>query len=311
VITRDQARARWRGVLAPLVTPFTREGGIDVAALQTNVQWLLDRGARQGNTIFLLAGSGGDFPMMNLEERKQVIAAVADVVGDRAPMIAGAQSLDIRESIALGQWCEERGVEAVQISGPYYYDGRPDDVVCWLSEVARHTRVGFAIYNNWYTGYDMPLELVERLLELPNSVGVKWASPNVDIFEEGVRRFLPRVAVVNNTLNTIPGYLVGCRAFVSHWANFCPEWCWRLQELLEAGQYDAAQAAFDRAMVPYRALVAEISRQTAGEAVFVRPLMELVGLDGGVSRLPSRDVVVSAELREGFRRLLLDVGASP
>jgi 4-hydroxy-tetrahydrodipicolinate synthase len=309
MITREEATARWRGVLAPLVTPFANDGAVDFGALRANIEWLLDRGARHGNTVFLAAGSGGDFPMMNLDERKAVITAIAEVTAGRVPIIAGVQSLDIRDTVALCQLCEELGVDAVQISAPFYYDGRPDDAIAWFTEVARQTRVGFAIYNNWYTGYDMPLDLVERLLDLPNGIGVKWASPSIDIFQDGVRRLLPRAAVVNNTFNTILGHLLGSRCFVSHWPNFYPEFCWHVWDLMEAGDYGAAQRAFDQAMVPYQRLVARITRATAGEAVFVRPLMAAVGLNGGYSRLPSRDEAATPEIRDGFRRLLVEVGA--
>ena len=309
MITPEQAKARWRGVLAPLVTPFTADGAVDLATLRTNVQWLLDRGARLGNTVFLAAGSGGDFPMMSLDERLAVIETIAEVTDGRVPIIAGAQSLDIRDTIAICQRCEALSIDAVQISGPFYYDGRLDDVVAWLGKVAEHTQVGFAIYNNWYTGYDMPLDLVDRLLDLPNSVGVKWASPSFEVFLAGIRRFAPRVAVVNNTFHTIPGHMEGCGAFVSHWPNFYPEWCWRIWDLMEACRYGEAYREFNRAMIPYQELVARIAAQTAGEAVFVRPLMEVVGLDGGKSRLPSRDAAVTLEIREGFRELMLEVGA--
>jgi 4-hydroxy-tetrahydrodipicolinate synthase len=304
MLTVDEAKSRWQGVLAPVVTPFTEDGALDLDSLQANVQWLLDRGARHGNTVILTAGSGGDFPMMNIGERRQVIAATAEVVAGRVPIIAGVQSLDIRETIALCQHCESHGLDAVQISGPFYYDGRPGDVLAWFEEVARHTSIGFAVYNNWYTGYDMPLTLIEELIDMPHAVGVKWASPNIDIFQDGIRRLSPRAAVVNNTFNTILGHLLGTRCFVSHWPNFCPEWCWRVWDLMEARQYDAAQQEFDRVMVPYQSLVGQIARATAGEAVFVRPAMAAAGLNGGFSRLPSRDAAVTPELREGFQQLL-------
>jgi 4-hydroxy-tetrahydrodipicolinate synthase len=307
VISVERIKARWQGVLAPLVTPFAEDGSLDLESLRCNVQWLIDRGASEGNTIFLVAGSGGDFPMMNLDERCQVIRTVAEVADGRVPIVAGAQSLDIRESIAICQLCESLEIDAVQISGPFYYDGRPDDVIAWLTEVGRHTGVGFAIYNNWYTGYDMPLDLIERLLDLPNSVAVKWASPNFETFLEGVRRLAPRVAVINNTLITIPGHVAGCRAFVSHFANFYPEFCWRVWDLMKARQYDEANEEFERVMVPYRTLVKSIAAQTAGEAVFVRPAMAARGLNGGHSRLPSRDAVVTPALAAGFRALLAEV----
>lgn len=310
MLTVPDAIARWRGVLAPLVTPFDEDGALDLDALQTNVQWLIDRGATLGNTVLLAAGSGGDFPMMNLEERKKTISAIAEVAAGRLPIIAGVQSLDIRDTIELCRHCEALELDAVQISGPFYYDGRPGDVLAWMEEVGRRTEIGFAVYNNWYTGYDMPLDLVERLCELPNAIGVKWASPDRGIFEEGIHRLKSKVAVVNNTFETILGHKLGSRCFVSHWPNFFPEWCWRIWDLMEAGRYDDAQTEFDRVMVPYQALVAQIAAQTAGEAVFVRPLMAAVGLNGGHSRLPSRDAAVTEEIRRGMRELLEEIGVA-
>jgi 4-hydroxy-tetrahydrodipicolinate synthase len=309
MISLEQAREGWRGVLAPLVTPFKESGELDLTTLRCNIEWLVERGARQGNTVLLAVGSGGDFPMMNLDERKQAIELIAKTVDGRVPIIAGVQSLDIRDTIALCQLSESLGIEGVQISGPFYYDGRPDDVSAWFNEVARHTQIGFAVYNNWYTGYDMPLELIESLLQLPNSVAVKWASPRVDVFETGIRRLLSRSAVINNTFNTIMGHMLGSRCFVSHWANFYPEWCWGIWGLLEAGDYQAAQVEFDRVMVPYQELVDEIACRTAGEGVFVRAAMAAAGLDGGFSRLPSRDSVVTPSIESGFRSLLASVRA--
>lgn len=307
--TVEEAKQRWEGVLVPLMTPFDADGGLDISALQRNVQWLIDRGARQGNTVFLVAGSGGDFTSMNVAERNEVISAVADVVGDRAPIIAGAQALDVRDTIAICQHCENLGIDAVQISGSFYYDGRPDDVVAWMETVARHTSVGFAVYNNWYTGYNMSIELIERLLEIPNSIGVKWSSPDAEVFFAGCHQLAKKAAVVNNTFLTVPGHLVGLRTFVSHIANYWPEWCWRVWDLMEAGSYRDAQQEFDRVMTPYRALIGQIARYTGGEGVFVRPAMKVVGLEGGHSRLPSRDAAVTDEIREGFRKLLAEAHA--
>jgi hypothetical protein len=45
------------------------------------------------------------------------------------PILIGVQNTDIRDTIELCQLGDDVGVDAVQISGPYYYDGRWDDVV--------------------------------------------------------------------------------------------------------------------------------------------------------------------------------------
>ena len=167
MLTPEQARQQWRGVVAPIVTPFAGDGAVDLEALRANVAWLFERGARPGNTILLVAGSGGDWPMMNLDERRAVIEAVAEVNAGRLPIIAGAQSFDIRESAAIARFCEGLRVDAIQISAPAYWTSRPGDVLAWLTELASRTWIPFALYNNWYTGYNMSFELIDQLLELP------------------------------------------------------------------------------------------------------------------------------------------------
>ncbi len=51
----------------------------------------------------------------------------------------------------------------------------------------------------------------------------------------------------------------------------------------------------------------DLDGQTTGEAVFVRPAMAAVGLEGCYSRLPSRDAAVTPEIRDAFQRLLTEV----
>jgi 4-hydroxy-tetrahydrodipicolinate synthase len=305
-MTVEEARARFRGVVAPIATILNEDGTPDLEATASNTQWLIDRGARQGNTIFIAVGAGGEFSVLSTEERKQAIGVVADVSAGRIPIIAGAQSTDIRETIEICQFCEERGVEAVQIAAPFYYDVNPDDSIAWLEEVARHTEVGFSIYNHWYGGskYDMPVDLVDRLLDIPNSILVKWSSVTTAKFYEGLKRFGHRAVMVDNTLFCVWGHVLGCQAWISHVPNFYPEFTWRVWDLMEEGRYKEAQQVYDEFMVPFLELVAQVKAVTVGDGVFVKVAMEAIGLPVGYSSLPSRHEAVTPETREGFRRLL-------
>lgn len=307
MITPGEAKARWQGSVIPLVTPFQQNGELDLASLRENVRWLLDRGARLGNTVFLVAGSGGDFTVMSLEERLLVIRAVAEVTDGRVPIIAGAQSTDLRDCVAIAQLCADLSLDAIQISAPYFYDVRYDDALAWIKEIAHKAKVGFAIYNHYYSGskFDVPIELVEQLLKIENSVGVKWASPDIEKYYAGLRRFLPHVTVVDNMFLPVESHLRGCKAYVSHIPNFCPEFMWRIWELMEAGRYVEAQGLHDSIMVPYSLLVGQIMSATAGEGVFVRPFMTAAGLKGGHSRLPSRDIVLTREIRDQVNELVV------
>ncbi len=311
MITIERAKERLQGVCIPLATIFKEDGSLDVDTTRANAQWIIDQGAREGNTIFIACGSGGDFSVQTTEERKQAISAVAEASAGRIPIIASVQDTDIRQTIELCQHCEEVGVEFVQMSSAYYYDVLPGDIVNWVKECAKHTDVGFAAYSHHYSGskYDMTMDVADQLLDIPNTVAVKWGSPNIGNYLEGFRRFVPRAAVVNNGPLTIYGHVLGCNAWVSHVPNFFPQHSWHVWDLMKAGDYVEAQRVYDEFMLPYSRMRGQVSRETAGEGIFVKPWMEAAGLVGGPSRLPSRDAVVTAEMRAEISRILEEARA--
>jgi len=220
--------------------------------------------------------------------------------------MAGVQSTDIRETIELCKFAEDRGVEIAQISGHYYYTVMPDDTVSWHEEVAKHTGIGYSAYNHHYSGskYDVPIEVIDRLLEIPNTIAVKWGTPVVDKFVTGIKKWLPDVAVVNNGGTNIYAAMLGVRAWISHVPNFYPEFCWRAHDLMEQKRWEDAGAFFDEFMNGYAAARSAIGTQTAGEGIFVKAAMEGTGRRGGPSRLPSRHSVVTPEVVAGFKRLV-------
>jgi 4-hydroxy-tetrahydrodipicolinate synthase len=305
MLTVQEARQRVRGVVMAVPTIFRAgDRAVDLGATISNLEWVLGRGARQGNAVLIACGAAGGFPMMTVQERKSVIGAICRTAGGRLPVIASVQSNDIRDTIDLCHCCEEHGVTGVQIAGPYYYDGRPDDVMAWMEEVARHTQVPFFIYNHWYTGYNMPLDLIERLLGIPNSVGIKWSSPSIDIFYQGIRRFVERAAVVDNGLWPVVPHILGCRAFFSWLPPFLPERAWKVWDLLEAGNYSEAQRVLDEVMVPLGALFARIDAGTGGQGILIKAGMQAAGLPIGVMRPPTRDTVLTPTIESEFRALI-------
>ncbi len=307
MITVDEARAKMDGVVIPLATIFKEDLSLDVDATQQNVQWIVDQGAKPGNTVFIAVGSGGDFTVMTTEERKAGIKAIAEVaIPNNIPTFASVQSTDIRTTIELCQWCEEVGVDIVQMSSAYYYDVKRDDIIAWVKEVAKHTDVGFAAYSHWYSGskYDMTMDVAEEILKIPNTVAVKWGSPNLDNYLAGIKYFLPKAAVVNNGPLSIYGYQLGVKAWVSHVPNFFPQHSWAVHELMKTGRFDEAERVFDEFDIEYDLIRGAINSQTAGEGVFVKPFMRHMGRPSGPSRLPSREDVATDEIMQRIKALM-------
>ena len=77
MITVKEAKEKMDGVVIPLATIFKNDLTVDIEATQQNAQWIVDQGAKPGNTVFIAVGSGGDFTVMTTEDRKSAIKAIA------------------------------------------------------------------------------------------------------------------------------------------------------------------------------------------------------------------------------------------
>ena len=307
MITVEEAKAKMDGVVVPLATLFKDDLSLDVDATRENVQWIVDQGARPGNTVFIAVGSGGDFTVLTTEERKAGIKAIAEVaVPNNIPTFASVQSTDIRTTIELCQWCEKVGVDIVQMSSAYYYDVHKGDIIAWVREVAKHTDVGFAAYSHYYSGskYDMTMDVAAEILKVPNTVAVKWGSPDLGNYLTGIKFFVPQAAVVNNGALSTYGHQLGAKAWVSHVPNFFPQHSWAVHDLMSAGSYAEAERVLDAFNEEYLRIRMMINSQTAGEGVFVKPFMRHMGRPSGPSRLPSRDEVVTDEVRKAIKDLM-------
>ena len=110
-----------RGPMIPVITNLNHDLSIDHAAIRENVRFVIDRGITRGQGVLLAVGAGGDFPMLTLDERKEVAHTIVAAANGQVPVIVGAQDTNPAVSIEMAQWAEEIGADAVQMSAGYYY----------------------------------------------------------------------------------------------------------------------------------------------------------------------------------------------
>ena len=105
------------------------------------------------------------------------------------------------------------------------------------------TSIGIVIYNTFWTSTNVSLRIVERLAELPNVVGLKWAIPRTDAleFECVISTFRDRFCVIDNQVQFVSSRMMGARGFEAHPVCYWPEWAVRFWQLLETKQYVTAQ----------------------------------------------------------------------
>jgi 4-hydroxy-tetrahydrodipicolinate synthase len=302
-------KKRLEGCYVTVPTPFRDEPGwpVDEPALRAYVRFLLDNGLTERYATLLAGGAAGDFSTMTFDERLRVAGVVLDEAAGRTPVAMGCQTTSTLELVRLAKAAERLGADFIQVSCPFYFTHTQadfEDYVRAAAEVAPD--IGLIVYNTFWTATNISLAMVERLAEIPNVVGLKWATPRTDAmeFEAVTSHFSDRFTIIDNNLyfafSAMPA--LGARAFEVHLCNFWPEWGIELVDAVEKKNYpEIARMLVEEAM-PFYKLWTEIERDfTSGDGYLDKLCMELIGLPSSRCRPPTRDV------RERYRAEAFDM----
>jgi len=283
---------------------------VDTGAIADHVRFLCERGVNRGNAVLLAGGAAGDFSTMTFEERIEVARTVSAAATGRLPLAMGAQTTSTRELERLARAAADLGFDYIQVSCPFYFNHTEEDFLEYVEAAAGAADIGIIIYNTFWTSSAVSFRTVERLVSIPNVVGLKWATPRTDAmeFEDVVSSFSGRLAIIDNHLMFPLSHALGARAFEVHLSNYWPEWGIRLLTDLDAGRYAEVQRALVREAMPFYRLWTEIERDyTSGDGYLDKLCMELVGLPSSRCRPPTRDV--RERYRERCRQMLIGSGA--
>lgn len=303
------AQRRLAGCYVTLPTLF-RDPDLEVnlAGVRRHVRFLLAGGLETGRGVLLSCGAAGGFSTMTMGERKQVTAAVVEEAGGKIPVVMGAQTTSTRELVELVRAAEQLGAEYVQVSPPFYFSATEDDFYDYVRAAAEAAGIGIVVYNTYTTSTAVGRGLVERLVELPNVVGLKWATQTNDFmeFEQVIKQFAGRLSIIDNQVRFVTSHILGARSIELHMCNYWPQWGVELWQLLEDGRYREAQLELARVALPYYTLWKELEQYTGGDGYLDKLCMELVGLESSRCRPPTRDI--RTKYRERVRQMLIDSG---
>ena len=306
MIDVQEAKQLFRGPMVSVATPFTPRFDLDLDALRDNIEFMLDRGMATGKGVLLVAAAGGEFPMLTMEERKEVIRASVEAAAGRISVAASIQFDGTRQIIELAHYAHRVGASLGQLSAPSYYPPPAQDIYELFEAVSEETELPIMIYNNWWTTPNMNVGTVDRLAQLPGVVALKWSSSSMSEYTAGLHRFADRLAIIDNLGMAVWAHLLGAVGFITHQSNFWPEYPLSVWELLERKDYDAVVAQLAGFSWPWDEWTHQVGQETEGEGPFIKAAMQEVGLAAGPPRPPARPV--SARLRQELRSLFADSG---
>jgi 4-hydroxy-tetrahydrodipicolinate synthase len=230
-----------RGSIAPVVTPFTADGELDLDGLRGLIRWQLESGSHG----ISLGGSTGEPSAQTAEERIAAMDAAAEEIGDRVPFLPGTGSAKLDETLQLTAHAQTIGADAALVITPYYARPTQEGLFQWYDTVARqHPDLPIFIYNvPSRTAVDIAPETVARLRgQHANIAGIKETTKDFEHFSH-VMHLCGRDTVVLSGIELLclPLLALGGAGFVSAVANIAPHAVARMYESWQDGDHDKAR----------------------------------------------------------------------
>lgn len=294
----------FRGVLAPVLTPFTADLSPDVARFTAFCRWMLAQGA-DGLAVF---GTTSEANSISADERMGLLDALIESGVPGAKLMPGTGACSIDEAVRLNKQAVAHGCGGVLMLPPFYYKGMNDDgLFAFFSEVVQRVGdSGLKIYLYHIppqTATPLSLDLIGRLIkEYPDTVvglkdsGGDWS--NTDAILKAFPGFGTFAGSEVFLLDTLRGGGAGC---ITATGNVNPGGIRKVFENWETPEADALQAAITktrkiiqaRPMVPaLKAIVAHYHNDPAWATV--RPPM--VPLDAETTK----GLIADLDADEGF-----------
>lgn len=227
------------GCIPPMITPFDKDGNVDVQNLKNLVHFL--DGKVHG--IFI-CGSYGSGPMMSIEDRK-LVAEVCKKEAKNLQIIAMTGAINTRDTIELTKHAKAIGLDAASAVAPFYYHHNMDDVVSFYKDVIDVVGTDFPFYiytNPKFSGYGIDVKTMRRLKEI-GLHGVKAASFDIMEYAGFVREFEGEDfdIVLGTEALWLPSAVYGAKAFIPGLANVFPEICVKMYDESQRGDYEACK----------------------------------------------------------------------
>ncbi|HLI11692.1 MAG TPA: dihydrodipicolinate synthase family protein [Alphaproteobacteria bacterium] len=277
---KDEARARLKGLFNITVTPFSVDGSLDTGALAAAVERII----AFGFDGLLIGGTYGEFAVMTPAERVELFRVASDVAGNRVPLLLCSADSDVRVARDLTVAATELG-GIPMLTPPFVSEVTDEHIIRFFQEIAPLSRTGVVIYNAPGIGLTLSSELIERIADIQDVIGLKQGDLAPTVVDRLVGRLGGRIRLfcasdlqmLGPALNEFDGLSS---------TNSCalPELILESYRSLAAGDAQHGAALYRR-WFEYR----EFARE-AGQPQTVKAAMRLRGWQGGVVRRPLREL---------------------
>ena len=243
------------GSIVAIVTPMHEDGSLDISGMRR----LVDFHVQEGTDAFCVVGTTGESPTVNVEEHHELIRLVIEQVAGRIPVIAGTGANSTAEAVEMTKFAKQAGADAALSVVPYYNKPTQEGLYQHFRSIAEAVDIPVILYNvPGRTVADMSNETTLRLAEIPNVVGIKDATGNIDRVGELIARAPQGFSVYSgDDASACAAILMGGQGDISVVANVAPRLMHELCAAALAGDLPKARQLNFRLLGLHRQLFCE------------------------------------------------------
>jgi 4-hydroxy-tetrahydrodipicolinate synthase len=287
-----------RGCGTALVTPFRKDGTLDLDALRRLVQFQL----RAGIDFLVPCGTTGETPTLEHAEYVAVVRTVVQEAGGKVPVIAGVGGNNTRKLIDLAAEVGGLGIQGILSVAPYYNKPTQEGLYQHFRAIAESTDLPVILYNvPGRTSSNIEPATLARLSKIANIIGIKEASGSIVQQMEVLAAVPPSFRVLSgDDAFTFPLMALGGVGIISVVSNEIPAEMTRLAHLLLEGKLEAARQLHFNLLPLMQVNFIETN------PIPVKAALAMMGMIEEVYRLPM--VPMKAENRTKLEKVLAAQG---
>jgi len=285
-----------KGIIPAMVTPLDQQEKLNEKALRQLTHYLVDGGV---HGLFPV-GSQGEFFALEYEEKIRVMEIVKEEAKGRIPVYAGTGAITTKEAIRLTQAAQSIGIDAVSIITPFFLAPSQDELYDHYVAIAKATRLPILLYNNpgRTGGMNLTVNLVVRLSQVENIIGIKDSSGDMTLTGEYIRRTDRKKFYVLAGRDTMiyASLCYGGTGSITATGNVCPKLVSEIYNAFMRGDHQRSLEA------QYQLAPLRIAFDLGSFPVVIKEALEMIGIPAGPSRSPVKGL--APEKKEELRKVL-------
>ena len=296
----EGGKASYRGVIVPMVTPFTADYKLDEPAVRRIIDHMIAGGV---DGIFVV-GTTGEAASLSRTMRARLVELAVEQVAGRCTLYAGISDNSILGSIEAAEEFHRMGADAVVAHLPSYYSLSEDEQLYYYTFLLERIDTPLVIYNIPSTTHmALPIPVIQKLAENPKVVALKDSTNDLNRMAELMKTFAGKLPVlVGVTALAGKTMKMGAAGFIPSVGNWLPRICTALYAAARSGDWaavDAAQARQDEACRIY-----QTGRSIGQSLAALKAAMSVAGLCGPTVLPPLKTLEAGAiaDIREKIKQ---------